>query len=210
MCKSPFGAGNGDGASRVAIGEHHWRNYGSGTQRSAYDLIVMMNIESNEILGAVVIGIGASVMMDVWNLFLKRAFDIPSLNYCFLGRWLCHIPGGTFRHVSIAAAPKKPGECAIGWVAHYSIGVMLAIMFIVVASDDWLASPTLPSALLFGVGTVVFPYFILQPSLGLGIAASKTPHPTQARLKSLMTHVVFGVGLYVCALGVGQVLRVHA
>jgi hypothetical protein len=65
-------------------------------------------------------------------------------------------------------------------------------------------------ALLFGIGTVIFPFLIMQPSFGLGIAASKTPKPTQARLKSLVTHTVFGVGLYVCALGVSYVLRVHA
>jgi hypothetical protein len=64
--------------------------------------------------------------------------------------------------------------------------------------------------LLYGIGTVVFPFFIMQPSLGLGIAASRTPNPTQARLKSLLTHSVFGVGLYVCALGVSYVLRVQA
>jgi hypothetical protein len=56
----------------------------------------------------------------------------------------------------------------------------------------------------------VFPFFVLQPSLGLGIASSRTPNPTQARLKSLMTHTVFGVGLYVCALGVSYLLRAPA
>jgi len=46
----------------------------------------------------------------------------------------------------------------------------------------------------------------LQPSFGLGVAASKTPHPNQARLKSLMTHTVFGLGLYLWALLLSQVL----
>ncbi|MDQ3427283.1 MAG: DUF2938 domain-containing protein, partial [Gemmatimonadota bacterium] len=64
--------------------------------------------------------------------------------------------------------------------------------------------------LLYGIGTVVCPLFIMQPAFGLGIAASRTPNPTQARLKSLVTHTVFGAGLYVCALGVSYVLRVHA
>jgi hypothetical protein len=77
-------------------------------------------------------------------------------------------------------------------------------------SADWLARPTWPPALLYGVGTVVFPLFILQPSFGLGMAASRTPKPMQARLKSLVTHTVFGVGLYLCALCVSYVLRVHA
>jgi hypothetical protein len=86
---------------------------------------------------------------------------------------------------------------------------MLALVF-VLSAPDWLARPTVLPALLFGIGTVVFPFFIMQPSLGLGIAASRTPNPTQARVKSLVTHIVFGVGLYVCALGVSYLLRVHA
>jgi hypothetical protein len=168
-----------------------------------------MGIEANNILGAIAIGIGATLVMDLWNLFLKRTFSIPLLNYCLLGRWLRHMPDGTLRHASITAAPQKPFECTIGWIAHYTFGVVFALVFVILTSGDWLARPTVLPALLYGIGTVVFPFFIMQPSLGLGIAASRTPKPTQARLKSLGTHTVFGVGLYVCALGVHYVLRVH-
>jgi len=169
-----------------------------------------VNIEGTDILGAIAIGIGATLAMDLWNLFLKRTFSIPSLNYCLLGRWLRHMPEGTFRHVSIAAAPAKPLECTVGRIAHYTIGVVLALVFVAFTSGDWLARPTVLPALLYGIGTVVFPFFIMQPSLGFGVAASRTPNPTQARLKSLVTHTVFGLGLYVCALGLPYVLRIHA
>jgi hypothetical protein len=161
-----------------------------------------MNIEANYILRAIAIGFGATLIMDLWNLFLKRAFSIPSLNYCLLGRWVSHMPGGTFRHASIAAAPPKPFEGAVGWIAHYTIGMTLALVLVILTSGEWLARPTLFVALLYGIGTVVFPFFVLQPSLGLGIASSKTPKPMQARLKSLVTHTVFGFGLYLSALGV--------
>jgi uncharacterized membrane protein YagU involved in acid resistance len=167
-----------------------------------------MSIEAHYILGAIAIGIGATLVMDLWNLFLKRTFSIPSLNYCLLGRWLRHVSAGTFRHASITAAPQKPFECTVGWIAHYTIGVGFALGFVVLAEGDWLARPTLPPALLYGIGTVVFPFFVLQPSLGLGVAASRTPKPAQARLKSLVTHTVFGVGLYICALGVRYVRSV--
>jgi Protein of unknown function (DUF2938) len=169
-----------------------------------------MSIEANDILGATAIGIGATLVMDVWHLFLRRTFSIPSLNYCLLGRWVRHLPEGTLRHANITAAPQKPLECTVGWLAHYSIGVVLALVFVGFTSGEWLARPTLLPALLYGVGTVVFPFFILQPSFGLGVAASRTPNPTRARLKSLVTHTVFGVGLYVCALAVSSVLRIHA
>ncbi|HET6798202.1 MAG TPA: DUF2938 domain-containing protein [Gemmatimonadales bacterium] len=160
------------------------------------------------ILGVIAIGVGATLLMDLWNLLLKRGFSIPSLNYCLLGRWVSYMPSGTFRHSSIAAAPPKPFECTVGWMAHYTIGIGLALGFVSLISGDWLARPTLLPAVLFGIGTVVFPYFILQPSLGFGVAASRTPNPTQARLKSLVTHLVFGLGLYLSALGVSYTLRV--
>jgi hypothetical protein len=168
-----------------------------------------MGFDAGVIQGAIVMGLAATLSMDLWNLFLLRTFRLPSLNYCLLGRWVRHIPEGTLRHASIAAAPKKSGECPVGWIAHYSIGVMLALGFVLLVSADWLARPTLLPALLYGITTVVFPFFILQPSLGLGVASSRTPNPTQARLKSLGTHTVFGVGLYLAGLGIGYCCRGH-
>jgi hypothetical protein len=166
-----------------------------------------MGLEPSDIYGAVAVGLGATLVMDLWNQLLKRGFGIPSLNYCLLGRWLRHMPGGTFRHPSIAAAPEKRFECAVGWIAHYSIGVGFALGLIVLTSGEWLARPTLLPALLYGIGTVVFPFFVMQPSFGLGVAASRTPKPTQARLKSLATHTVFGLGLYLVALAVRSALE---
>ena len=165
-----------------------------------------MGLEAKHILAAIAIGLGATLVMDLWNLLLKRGFGIPSLNYCLLGRWIRHMPGGTFRHASIAAAPPIQFECTVGWIAHYSIGVMFSLGLVLLASADWLARPTLLPALLYGMGTVLIPFFIMQPSLGFGIAASRTPKPGQARLKSIATHSVFGVGLYLCAMGVSYAL----
>jgi hypothetical protein len=167
-----------------------------------------MNLEAGNILGAILTGLGATLLMDLWNLFLKRAFGIPSLDYCLLGRWICHMPGGTFRHAKIAAAPEKSFECAVGWIAHYTTGVVFALAFIVVVAGGWLARPTFLPALLWGIGTVVFPYFILQPALGFGTASSRTPNPAKARLKSLATHTVFGIGLYGCGCAVNYVLQI--
>jgi hypothetical protein len=76
---------------------------------------------------------------------------------------------------------------------------VFALLFVLVVSDSWLARPTLLPALAFGIATVLVPFFTMQPSFGLGVAASKTPNPNKARLKSLMTHIVFGGGLYIWA-----------
>ena len=165
-----------------------------------------MSIGAGHILGAIAVGVGATMAMDLWNLLLKRAFGVPSLNYCLLGRWVGHMPAGTFRHASIAKSAPKPRECAVGWLAHYTIGIGLALGLVLLTAGEWLARPTVLPALLYGVGTVVFPFFILQPSLGFGVASSRAPSPTRARLKSLATHTVFGLGLYACALTVSDLL----
>ena len=162
------------------------------------------------VIGAVVVGLGATLVMDLWTVFLKRAFSIPLPNYCFVGRWLRHMIDGVFKHPSIAAAAQKPAECIIGWVAHYTIGVLFALALVALTTPLWLQSPTLMPALIFGIVTVGMPLFIMHPAFGLGLAASKAPNPMQARLRSLMNHVVFGVGLYVSALVVSFIVTVHA
>ena len=151
------------------------------------------------IVDAVLIGIGATVLIDLWALLLRRAFSVRSLDYCLLGRWVLHIPRGVVKHANIAAAAPQPHECKVGWMSHYLIGVTFAVVFVLLVSEGWLARPTLLPALAFGAATVVVPFLTVQPSFGLGIASSKTPHPNRARLKSLMTHTVFGVGLYLSA-----------
>ena len=166
-----------------------------------------MHIEPGYIGGAVVVGIGAVVVMDLWNLFLQRAFRISSLNFCLVGRWLSHMRTGTFTHASIAATPKRPVECAIGWTAHYLIGIAFAVLLVAATSGSWLDGPSFLPALLVGIGTVPIPYFIVQPALGFGIAAANTPNPGQARLKSLVTHTVFGVGLYLAAVPVSYIMH---
>jgi hypothetical protein len=163
-------------------------------------------MEPVQVLAAVLIGVGATVVIDLWALFLRRAFQVRSLDYCLLGRWVLHMPGGMLVHASIAAASRKRHECAVGWTTHYLIGTGFAMLFVAVAPRDWLTRPTLLPALAFGAGTVLVPYFTMQPAFGLGIAAAKTAQPTRARLKSLMTHTLFGVGLYVSALLTRRVL----
>jgi hypothetical protein len=171
---------------------------------------MVMNIEQLDLAGAVAVGIGAALIMDLWNLFLQRAFNIASLNFCFVGRWLSHMALGTFTHARIAAAPKRPAECVIGWTAHFLISVTFALMLVLATSGAWLAHPSLLPALLIGVGTVLIPYFVVQPALGLGMASAKAPEPNQARLKSLVTHTVFGFGLYLSALAWNHVMQIFA
>lgn len=158
------------------------------------------------LIAAVFVGLGATLVMDLWSALLKHAFNISPPNYCLVGRWLAHMPDGVFMHPAISAAARKPAECRIGWIAHYTTGVLFALGLVALTTPAWLLSPTLMPALIFGIVTVVFPLCIMQPSFGLGFAASRAPDPMQARLRSLVNHVVFGLGLYASALAISPLL----
>src|SRR6185295_2406232 len=110
-----------------------------------------MNIEPIHLVCAIVVGIGATLVLDLWALFLRRVFNVPLPNYCLVGRWLQYMPAGTFKHKSIAAAPGKDSECTLGWIAHYAIGALFALALVVLASPKWLQQPTILPALLLGV-----------------------------------------------------------
>lgn len=149
---------------------------------------------------AVMIGVGATIVMDLWAVLLKRTFSIPSLGYQVVGRWLANMPAGKFHHDNILKVAPMPGEAVIGWTAHYVIGVVFAALLLAIVGLGWARAPTFLPALLMGVVTVAAPFLVMQPGFGFGIAASKTPAPNTARMRSLITHTVFGIGLYLAAM----------
>jgi hypothetical protein len=157
------------------------------------------------LLRGILIGAGATLVIDAWAALLRR-FGVPSLNLALLGRWIGHLPRGQLVHESIAKAPPVRRELLLGWLAHYAIGISFAALLLATFGLDWGRSPTLGPALLVGIGTVVSPLFVLQPALGAGIASSKTPRPVFNTVKSLMTHTVFGLGLFLAALSTARLL----
>jgi len=154
---------------------------------------------------SVLVGAGATLVIDVWAAILRK-FGVPSLNFALLGRWLGHLPRRRWFHDSIAQTAPVRGERWLGWCAHYAIGVSFAALLLAAFGLRWARSPTLPAALLIGIGTVVAPLFILQPALGGGIASSKTSAPMFNSVKSLITHTVFGVGLFLAARAVAAII----
>lgn len=148
---------------------------------------------------ACVIGVGATAIMDLWAAFLRRGFGISSLDFALLGRWIGHCARGRFRHHSIGQAVPVRHERVIGWSTHYTIGIGFAALLLAMAGVEWVKQPTLGPPLLVSAVTLIAPFFVMQPAMGAGIAASRTPRPNVARLRSVVTHTVYGVGMYATA-----------
>ena len=159
-------------------------------------------LRPNSLLQGRLIGIGATAVTDLWSIVRRVAFRVPFPHFGMVGRWFVHLARGRFRHESIAAATAVRHEHLIGWTAHYLIGIAFAALLVAIWGVSWIHQPTLAPALIVGLGTVAFPFLLMQPGMGAGIAASRAPNPTTARIQSLVTHGVFGLGLYVAALTV--------
>ena len=157
-----------------------------------------MALDIDDAIRVVLVGIGATAAMDAWLLLLKR-LHIPTLNFALVGRWVGHLARGRWAHDAIAKASPVAGEQALGWALHYATGVAFAGLLVTVAGTAWMRDPSLLPALGVGIGTVVVPLFVVQPAMGAGIASSRTPTPLKNCLRSLLTHTVFGVGLYLAA-----------
>ncbi len=160
------------------------------------------NIET--VLRIVLIGVGATITMDLWAALLRK-LGVPSLNFALLGRWIGHLPTGQLVHASIAKARPVRGERYLGWAAHYAIGISFAALLVATFGARWLRSPSLLPALLVGIVTVIAPLFVLQPAMGAGIASSKTARPLFNSIKSIVTHTVYGIGLYAAGLALAGV-----
>lgn len=144
------------------------------------------------------VGIGATAIMDAWLMVLKR-MGVQTLNFALIGRWAGHLFHSTVAHQSIAKASPIPGELALGWLTHYAVGIGFAALLVAVQGVAWMQAPAILPALAVGLCTVAFPLFVMQPAMGLGIAASKTPTPWKNCMRSMTNHTVFGLGLYLSA-----------
>lgn len=158
-----------------------------------------------DIVRIVPIGVGATVVMDLWLALLKR-LKVRSLDMALVGRWAGHGLRGRWAHEAIAKAEPVTGERAWGWALHYAIGIAFAAALVALCGRAWMQQPSLGPALAFGAVTVLVPLFVMQPAMGAGVASSKTPTPLRNCFKSLVTHCVFGAGLYLAAVVMARVL----
>jgi len=148
------------------------------------------------------VGIVATAMLDLWALMLNRLFGLPVTNWGHVGRWVSGVPSGQLRHSDIAAVPPVAHERLAGWVTHYAIGIVYAGLYFVLLSAAG-TGPGIGSAVAFGLVTVLAPWLILQPGLCIGYFASRAPRPNRTRALNLLSHLVFGVGLFVGSVVLG-------
>jgi hypothetical protein len=164
-----------------------------------------MSTAADVLFRAMLVGVGGTVVLDLWAEFLARVMGVPATNWAMVGRWLGNMPRGRFVQRSMTNAEPVNGELAVGWVAHYVIGTLYGVVLFAVLGAGWIAQPTLLPPMILAWVLLVAPYCIMMPSMGAGIAGAKTPKPNVTRLRALVAHSVFGLGMYATALALTRV-----
>jgi hypothetical protein len=147
----------------------------------------------------VLVGVIATLAMDLWQRVLLTVTGRPLGSWALVGRWVAGFPRREFVHQSIAAAPSVRGELAIGWAFHYAVGLGYAAAYIALVQLGFGSAPTLLTAVIFALALLAAPWFVMQPALGQGFLASRTPSPAAVRAINVSVHLVFGLGMYVGA-----------
>lgn len=145
------------------------------------------------------IGIGATMVFDLWNLMLNRLFAIPLPNWAMVGRWFGNLFSGRFVHADMGRANPVAHELRLGWAFHYAVGASFGLATALIGGPGWNKAPTWPLPMAIGLGTVLLGWFVLAPGMGAGIAARLKPNASQIRMLNLIAHTVFGLAMFTLA-----------
>ena len=88
-------------------------------------------------------------------------------------------------HRPIADSAPIPNELVIGWVGHYVTGVVYGLAYLYIVQVLLRTGPSLYSALVFGLITLIAPWFVMRPAMGARVFATKTPRPGLMRIINL-------------------------
>jgi hypothetical protein len=150
-------------------------------------------------------GIVGALLMDITENVAARHGIGSGVSVRLVGRWAIALGRGTLQHRDIRETVSHRHEIAAGWLFHYFIGggavaLLLAIGWQLAGVTAPLASP-LPY-LLFGFATSALPWLILLPSFGWGLAGRHGPAGSNALLASTLSHIPYGLGIWLMVVAV--------
>ncbi|XOF35188.1 MAG: DUF2938 family protein [Candidatus Electrothrix sp. YB6] len=146
---------------------------------------------------AIFMGSFATVFMDIFaGILATKKVIHPFVSSGSMGRWFLYIFKGKLFHKDIDHSPKLKNEKMWCMISHYLIGMMLAGVFLILEQHVQFVNDNVWTSLVFGIGTVCFPWFWLLPSIGKGVMASRCDNRIQIIKTNLINHTNYGIGLF--------------
>ena len=148
-----------------------------------------------EIFHIVTIGIVSCVVMDLWQRLLKLLYSINPSDWSVVGRWFVLVVSDRqiYNPTIDQVAPIK-NELIIGWIVHYSVAILYSIFFYILLKYE-ICTASLINGIIFGLISVVVPWFFFMPVLGKGFLGMKTPSPLMACSLAVGSHIAIGASI---------------
>lgn len=120
---------------------------------------------------------------------------ISKIDMRMIGRMSVGWARGKFRYQHPSEMEQVANDMLYGYITHYTIGVGLAITY-VLGWDLLIGGPASPVwALAYGLATTVASLFFVYPSMGLGVFGRRSPEGIRNSLSSLANHLFYGMGM---------------
>ncbi|MBT9386858.1 DUF2938 domain-containing protein [Pseudooceanicola sp. CBS1P-1] len=153
------------------------------------------------IIFILVVGIGSTIVLDLWGVFTAKIGWMPGTHWPSVGRWLLGIPAGHLVLDGTDTRPHTLSEAAVGWIFHYLIGLAYAVSFPLFWGIGFISAPTVFPVFLIGViVSSLAGLIVLMPGMGGGIFARKLPNAGAMIVYVLVAHVIFAIAQYLLAL----------
>ena len=148
------------------------------------------------IFDPIIAGIVCCIAMDVWQRILFLTFNIPPTNWSITGRWfMMLISKKIIFNQNLDHENPVRYELQIGWAFHYWVAIIYGFAYYFLLAVFDILDTSILSGLIFGLISVIVPWFFFLPVTGKGFMGNKTPNPTLTKLLSTSSHVILGIFL---------------
>jgi hypothetical protein len=147
------------------------------------------------LISIILVGIFSCLVLDLWQQIIRTLFGIPASDWGLVGRWfLTVIEIKKLIVFDIETRNKFERELPVGWLVHYFVAILYALVFWILAYYHVLTN-SLIDGIIFGGISVVVPWFFFLPCMGKGVLGLRTSKPILVCTMAFFTHIVFGASI---------------
>ena len=149
------------------------------------------------IIQGLITGIIATIIFDIFQYSLSFAYGIDKPKWNLIGRYFLGYKKGIYIRHSISEDEQEGEELIWGYLIHYIIGMVYGA-FYVLLNKLMFDYPSILLAYFIGFSSVLGAWCYLMPfAFNLGFFASKSEKRLELMSQNLISHFIFGTGLFI-------------
>ena len=147
------------------------------------------------IIRGIIIGFFATMVMDLWTLFLFFIIGHP-IDWGTIGKVVGYLFQGDLILSDMSQYHALKYQNAIGWMTHYTVGFIYAIAFELIVLHGLKYKVSFLKTLIFAWVLMFFPLCVLSPLFDKGFFYMHSASSLYNILYTISCHTMFGIGLW--------------